>query len=63
VCNSPKRRFSKTEAKKGPKGAAMRKGADDGKIDEGDKSFLALAAVGGAVVLGALYLALSSQVS
>jgi hypothetical protein len=66
VCNSPKRRFApKAGAAKGgsAKGAAMRRGADDGKIDEGDKGFLLAAAAGGVALLGALYVALSSQVA
>ncbi|GBF94813.1 hypothetical protein Rsub_07985 [Raphidocelis subcapitata] len=67
VCNSNKRRFAKTEAKgkakAAPKGAAMRRGEADGEIDGGDKNFLAIAAVGGAAVLGALYVFLSSQVA
>jgi rubredoxin len=65
VCNSPKRRFvPKGPAKGGSaKGAAMRRGAEDGKIDEGDKSLLLAAAAGGAALLGALYFFLNSQVA
>lgn len=65
MCNSPKRRFTeaKGKAKSSTKGASMRRGEGDGKFEEGDKSFLAAAAVGGAALLGALYFFLSSQVS
>lgn len=63
----PKRRFVKAQpGKKGAapaKGAAMRRSAGDGELDEGDKSQLALAAAAGAAVLGALYFFLSSQVA
>eukprot|EP00775_Hariotina_reticulata_P009898 gene9898-10055_t len=40
---------------------AMQRGEDDGKFDEGDKNFFLAAAVGGAALLGALYLFLNSQ--
>uniref|UniRef100_A0A383WB62 Rubredoxin-like domain-containing protein n=1 Tax=Tetradesmus obliquus TaxID=3088 RepID=A0A383WB62_TETOB len=69
VCNAPKRRFRATEAKSRNNDAkamrsrmdAMQRGEDDGKFDENDKSFFITAAVGGAALLGALYVFLSSQ--
>eukprot|EP00882_Tetradesmus_deserticola_P002690 GHRQ01002861.1.p1 GENE.GHRQ01002861.1~~GHRQ01002861.1.p1 ORF type:complete len:139 (+),score=27.73 GHRQ01002861.1:376-792(+) len=69
VCNAPKRRFRPTEAKSRnndekamrSRMGTMARGEDDGKFDEGDKSFFVTAAVGGAVLLGALYLFLNSQ--
>eukprot|EP00877_Chromochloris_zofingiensis_P004434 jgi/Chrzof1/13992/Cz08g20130.t1 len=70
VCQAPKRRFRAVEqsGSRSNDGKAMRarfdklqKGADDGKVDSGNKQIFVTAGIAGAALLGALYFYLNSQ--